>query len=409
MNTKEAKLGGIASGPLNGVKVLDLTSVLMGPYATQILGDLGADVIKIEAPEGDVVRQYKPGKSPLMPAVFLNLHRNKRSLAIDLKSPEGKEVFFSLLKDADVVVHNMRAKAVLRLGLDYQSLAEVKPDIVYCIANGFGQSGPYADLAAYDDAIQAAGGLVDFTRQVTGKPEYIPTAICDKVTGLVITYSLLAALYHRERTGQGQKIEVPMFETNVAFNLLEHMSGYVYDPPETDPGFSRFLTTLRRPYQTSDGYVCLMPYSDQNWIDYFAFVGRPELSTDPRFASFSQRSLNIEELYREVASLASTRTTNEWIAFCRANNIAAMPVQSFKDLWKDPHLEAVGFFQAVNHPSEGRYFQYSSGIQFSETPVTMRHHAPHMGEQSVEILLEAGVSEDAVEELIRRGIVVTRT
>lgn len=392
-------------GPLKGVRVLDLTSVLMGPYATQILGDLGADVIKIESPDGDPVRHYKPAKSPLMPAVFLNLHRNKRSLSVDLKSADGKQVFLDLLDGADVVVHNMRAKAAARLGLDYQTLADRRPGLVYCIANGFGQGGPYADLVAYDDMIQAASGLVDFTGHVAGQPQYVPTAICDKVTGLVIVYSIIAALFHRQRTGAGQRIEVPMFETNVAFNLLEHISGFAYDPPMTEPGFARFLTPMRRPYRTADGHACIMPYSDRNWSDFFDFVGHPELAEDPRFATFSERSVNIDALYAHVANLAPRHTTADWMAFCKAHSIAAMPVRSFRDLWQDPHLKAVAFFRAAEHPSEGRYHLYDTGVRFSATPTAVTRHAPHVGQDSVAILREAGFGEDRIRALIDNGVV----
>ncbi|KAB2910737.1 MAG: CoA transferase [Dechloromonas sp.] len=396
-------------GPLKGVRVVDLTSVLMGPFATQILGDLGADVIKVEAPEGDIVRRYNPSRSAGMPGVFMNLHRNKRSIVLDLKSAAGADAFRRLVGTADVIVHNVRSQAMARLGFDYESVRALNPRIIYCIANGFRQDGPYAAKAAYDDVIQAGAGLCDIIQQVNGEASYVPAALCDKVAGMAIVYALLAALFHRERTGEGQAVEVPMFETNIAFNLVEHIAGYAFEPPMSKPGFERYMTRMRRPYQTADGYMCLLPYTDANWRAFFAFVERPDVLDDPRFSDFTRRIANIEALYGLVAELVRTRSTAEWVAFCDKASIPGMRMMSFAELWEDPHLQAVGMFGTAEHPTEGVYRTIGHPVVFSATPATLRTHAPRQGQQTDEILREIGFSQDEIEKFRAEGVTQTST
>lgn len=373
---------------LEGVRVLDLTSVLMGPFATQVFADLGADVIKIEPPTGDIVRNYMPARSDKMPGIFLNLHRNKRSIVLDLKTDAGAETLKKLIATADVLVHNVRSKSIRKLGFGPEDVRAMNPNIIYCMANGFDQDGPYADKAAYDDVIQAGAGLSDIIGQINGAPAYVPAAMCDKVAGMAIAWSVLAALYHRERTGEAQEIEVPMYETNIAFNLIEHIGGWSFVPPEGSTGFPRYMNRNRRPYQTRDGFVCILPYSDRNWLDFFEGIGRSEVLDDPRFAAFGARAANIEDLYAILAECALERTTQDWVTYCDSLSIPAMAVQSFEDLWDDPHLKATGFFREEEHPTEGRYNATAMPVKFSQGDFGVRRPAPRLGEHTEEILGE---------------------
>ncbi|KJS20620.1 MAG: acetyl-CoA acetyltransferase [Hoeflea sp. BRH_c9] len=384
---------------LGGVRVLDLTSVLMGPFATQILGDLGADVIKVESPEGDIVRRYQPARNVGMPGIFLNLHRNKRSIVLDLKTPEGAATLKRMIATADVLVHSIRAQAMERLGFGPDAVCALNPRLIYCMANGFRHDGPYADKAAYDDVIQAGAGLTELIGRVNGSPEYVPTALCDKVAGTAIAWSVLAALYHRERTGEGQVVEVPMFETNVAFNLVEHMAGRSFVPPVGETGFARYMTRNRRPYQTRDGHVCILPYTEKNWREFFAGIGREEVLQDPRFCDFTSRIDNIDALYAILAECALERTTDEWVAYCDSISIPSMAVKRFDDLWTDPHLQEIGFFETREHPSEGQYSNIGMPVKFSRGSTELRRPAPRLGEHGAEILAEL----DSIEKSARAG------
>ena len=379
---------------LDGVRVLDLTTVLMGPFATQILGDLGADVIKVESPEGDIVRRYQPARSPGMPGIFLNLHRNKRSIVLDLKAPEDAATLKRLIATTDVLIHNIRGRAMERLGFDPDAVRALNPRLIYCVANGFRQDGPYAAKAAYDDVIQAGAGLTEMIGRIGGTPEYVPTALCDKVAGMAIAWSVLAALYHRERTGEAQVVEVPMYETNIAFNLVEHAAGWALVPPVGDAGFARYMTRNRRPYRTRDGHVCILPYTEKNWRDFFSGIGRPDVLQDARFADFTSRIRNVDALYAILADCASKRTTAEWIAYCDGISIPAMPVMRFEDLWDDPHLRQIGFFEEVEHPTEGRYSNISMPVRFSAAKTDLRRPAPRLGEHTAEILAELDRSDE---------------
>lgn len=387
-------------GPLAGVTVLDLTSVLMGPYATQILGDMGADVIKVEMPGGDILRHNRPARNPDMPGQFLNLNRNKRSIVLDLKQPAPLEAFLRLVERADVVIHNLRPRAVASLGITAEALHARNPQLIYCAARGFGEAGPYGDRAAYDDLIQAGSGLCTLLERVSGTPAYVPTAMCDKIAGQAIVYAVTAALFARERSGKGESIEVPMFEVNVAFNLAEHLAGYAFEPAMAPFGYGRLLSRFRKPYRTADGHIALLPYTDRNWVRFFAFIGRPGLATDPRFVNVGARIQNIDTLYGLVEEAAATRTTAEWLAFCEEASIPAMPVQPPEALWTDPHLAAIGFFETAEHPSEGAYKSVRFPIGFAEHRPQMRRHAPRLAEHTREVLREAGLADSEIEALL---------
>ena len=395
-----------SAGALDGIRVVDLTTVLMGPMACRMLGDHGADVIRVESLEGDSTRNGLPARSAGMSGFSLNIQRNKRSLALDLKSDAGRTAMQRLLASSDVLITNMRAAALERLGLGADALRAQHPQLICCRANGYGSGGPYRDKAAYDDAIQAASGLSDLIGRIAGEPGFVPSVIADKVTGLHVVEAVLAALFHRERTGVAQTIEVPMFETMVAFNLVEHYRGAVFEPPEGPFGYDRLLTPHRRPYPTADGWVCLLPYNDAQYRAFFAFVERPELADDPRFADHNSRIAHIDELYELFGELSVRRTTDEWIAYCDTHSIPAARVMDLADLDADPQLAAVGLVSISEHPTEGAYRYVADPVVYSATPTRLRRHAPRLGEHAVEILSELGYNAGDIDKLAAEGVIV---
>jgi len=382
-------------GPLSGMRILDLTTVIMGPYGTRILADMGADVIKIEGPEGDSFRTYGPYTNPGMGGAILNLHRNKRSLSLDLKSQAGRDALERLIAGADALVHNLRPGPAGRLGLDWDRVRQINPAIVLCAARGFASDGPYADKAAYDDLMQAGSGFAALFGQLDGTPRYAPTSWCDKVAGQAIAYAVLGGIVHRLRSGVGQAVEVPMFELCVDFMLVEHFGAMAFEPERGPPGFKRQLARGRKPYRTSDGWACILPYSDRNWRDFFAFVGRPEIAADPRFSDIGNRVTHVDELYEIVDQEARQRSTADWMSFCDAQGIPALPVLAFEDILHDDHVIATGMFQTVEHPSEGTYKHIRPPVRYSETPGQLRRYAPRAGEHSEEILREIGLGAEA--------------
>jgi crotonobetainyl-CoA:carnitine CoA-transferase CaiB-like acyl-CoA transferase len=374
-------------GPLAGVRVVDLTTVAMGPYATQILGDMGADVIKVESPEGDVFRYAAPSRHEGMGAAYMNLNRNKKSIVLDLKKPGDRDQLLNLAKDADVFVYNVRPQSMRKLGLDYETLSKLNPRLIYCGAYGFSERGPYAGQPAFDDIIQAMSGIAALQgHNGEAGPEYVNTIIADKAAGLTAAYAISMALYERERSGLGQAIEVPMFETIVSFTLLEHMAGATFVPTEQAMGYERVLSPNRKPYRTKDGYIGLLPYTTAQWQRFFAAAGESALASDARVTDPSSRSRNINFLYAELARIVATRTTAEWVALLKDADIPMTPVREPRDLLKDPHLEAVGFFREVRHPTEGDVRMIGIPVTFSRTPGGIRSLPPTLGEHTKEIL-----------------------
>jgi len=392
------------AGPLDGVRVLDLTTVVMGPYATQILADFGADVVKLEPPEGDVMRHNRPFRNPGMGHIFLNANRNKRSIVLDLRQPAAREACLAIAKGADVLVYNIRPQAMARLRLSYDEVRAANPRILYVGAFGYSQRGPYAAKAAYDDLIQGAAGLPWLLKESGAEqPRYVPATMADRSVGLHVVNAVCAALYRRERTGRGQRIDVPMFESLLQTVLGEHLGGYTYEPQFGDPGYARMLAKERRPYRTRDGHVCVLVYNDKQWRAFFDLIGRPELAADPRFATQAARSQYFDESYALVAEAMQARTTAEWIAALEKADIPVQRMNSLADIVQDPHLAAIGYFRSVDHPSEGRIRSMSVPSEWTESAPEYRRHAPRLGEHTREVLREAGLAEAAIEALVASG------
>jgi crotonobetainyl-CoA:carnitine CoA-transferase CaiB-like acyl-CoA transferase len=392
------------SGPLQGVRVLDLTTVVMGPYATQILGDLGADVVKVEPPDGDVMRYAWPFRHAGMGHIFLNANRNKRSIVLDLKAAEARDAVLALAKRADVLVYNIRPQAMARLKLSYEEVKSVNAKIIYVGCFGYSQRGPYAAKAAYDDLIQGAAGIPWLLqRQGAAEPRYAPIIVADRSVGQQVASAVSAALYYRERTGKGQRVDVPMFEHLLQIVLGEHLGGYTFDPQEGEAGYARMLAPDRRPYRTKDGYVCALIYNDKQWRAFFDVIDQPEKFKDPKFSSQEVRSKHYPEAYAFVAAELVKRTTAEWIEALEGADIPVQRMNSLADIVADPHLAATGFFRSVEHPTEGRLRSMAVPSEWSESSPEYRRHAPRLGEHTREVLREAGLSEEEISRLVRSG------
>jgi crotonobetainyl-CoA:carnitine CoA-transferase CaiB-like acyl-CoA transferase len=390
-------------GPLHGIRVVDCTTVVLGPWAAQQLGDLGADVIKIEPPEGDTTRQLGPMKNPDMGAFYLAVNRNKRSIVLDLKQASGREVLHRLAANADVLLHNYRPQAAKRLGMSYETFRALNPGIVYVGTYGFRAAGPYGDKPAYDDIIQAASGIASLQASLFGEPKYVPTIVADKTSSMTVLVAVLAALHHKARTGEGQEVEVPMFESMAAWVMIEHLYGETFMPAVDSVGYKRVLNRYRRPFRTKDGYLAILPYTDQNWRDFFVLADRPDLLADPRFKTLSTRLAHIEILYEELGKIATTRTNAEWLEALDRANIPAMIVNSLESLLEDPHLKATGFWQAMEHPTEGTLRMPGIPAVYSRTPADIRRLPPRLGEHTIEILGEAGYSDADIQAMLACG------
>jgi crotonobetainyl-CoA:carnitine CoA-transferase CaiB-like acyl-CoA transferase len=390
-------------GPLDGVRVVELTSVVLGPWACQLLGDMGADVIKVEAPHGDSNRTLGASRHPGMAALYLTCNRNKRSVVLDLKVPGARAALLKLVESADVFVHNNRPQVMTRLGLEYPDLQAVNPRIIYCGSYGYSRFGPYGAMGALDDSIQAASGIAMLNKLVLGEPRYLPTIVADKTTALTVVYAVLAALFHRERTGKGQEIEVPMYETMVSYVMAEHLWGMAFEPPIGTAGYTRLMSHHRKPYPTRDGYIAILPYLDAHWETFCKLSGRTDLLEDARFKTLALRVKNIDDTYAETAKTMATRTTREWLAIFGGSSVPTIVVNSLEDLIDDPHLAAVGFWQETDHPTEGKLRMAAFPARFFSTPADVRRHAPRLGEHTREVLREAGLSDAQVEELIGSG------
>lgn len=406
--TNPSSGGGAAKGelgPLTGIRVIDLTSVVFGPYATQTLGDMGADVIKVESPEGDIMRTAFPARNPGMSGVYLSANRNKRSIVLDLRNTHARTALLRLIATADVFVHSMRPAAIAKLGFDYASVAAARPDIVYASAWGFRSNGPYADRPAYDDVIQGISGTTDLTRRRgADAPDFAPMVMADKVAGLHAINGITLALFHRERTGEGQQIEIPMFESVTSFNFVEHLSGAAFVPPLAAPGYTRVLEPNRRPYPTKDGFMVVLPYNDKQCRGFFEAAGRADLAQDERFATANARSRNVDQYYGLISELIATKTTAEWVPLLKQADVPAIPVNTLEDVLADEHLQETGFFQEYDHPTEGHVRTTGVPLHFARTPGSATRLAPpRLGENTREILAENGFADHEITALLDNG------
>lgn len=389
-------------GPLQGIRILDLTTVILGPYATMILGDMGAEVIKVESPGeggGDIMRWA--GERPAaagsdMGPLYMMYNKNKKSVALDLKRPEDQAACTELARTCDVVCSNMRMDTAARLKMDYDSLAAAIPNLIYVHAAGYGAAGPYAGRPAYDDLIQGVSGGADILPRVDGNPapRYLPTLAADKTVGLFMVQAVLAALFHKQRTGEGQFVEVPMFECYTHFVMHENLYGHVFDPapPGTGFGYGRIHNADRRPYKSKDGWIGIVPYSDRNWTDFFALAGRPELNTDPKFSTYRARMVNIKELYSMMDAMVSTRTNADWEQVLTEKGIPFAPINRFDDLVDDPHLNAVGFFTKRPHPDGYTWVDMRHPVTYAASPTGTQNAPPRLGQDTDAVLRAAGVA-----------------
>jgi crotonobetainyl-CoA:carnitine CoA-transferase CaiB-like acyl-CoA transferase len=379
----------VSSGPLSGIRVVDLTAMVMGPYCTQIMADMGADVIKVEPPQGDDTRYVSVGPARGMSGVFVNVNRGKRGITLDLRSEHGKTVMRALIEQADIFIHSMRSKAIARLGFSYAEVAAVNPAIVYTNCYGYGRRGPNGDLPAYDDTIQAACGLPFVQEQLTGEANYVGTILADKVAGLTALYATMMALFHRERTGEGQEVEIGMFETMASFMLVEHANGAMFDPPLGTAVYPRTVAPNRRPYRTSDGYIAALIYNDKHWAAFVDAV-RPPWASD-LYATLECRARQIDTVYALLAETLTQRTTQEWLELFRDLEIPAASLSSPATLFDDQHLKAVGFFQTVDTPHGPVRFP---GVPtwFSRTPGRVAGPAPELGADTADVLEELGLA-----------------
>lgn len=384
------------SGPLTGVRVIDLTTVVLGPMATQILGDMGADVIKVEPPEGDTCRKIGPTRSPGMGSYFVNLNRNKRSVRLNLKRPAARDALLKLIAGADVFVHNMRPAAAERLGFGAAALRAQNPRLIYASASGWRPGSSMGDRPAFDDVIQGAAGFAALNTGADGEPRYFPSVAIDKLTGTVLASSIGMALFHRERTGHGQDVQVPMLEAALSYILPEHMWGATLDERELGIGYPRMLTPHRRPYRTQDGFICVIAVSDENWRRLFSVIGRPDLIADPRFTNGTTRSQNIDTLYGILGEAMRGRTTGAWMQLLDEADVPNGPSNTLDDLFTDPYLQETGFFQRMESPTEGPMVTHAIAPSFSLSPPSIRRPPPRLGAHTEEVLRQAGLDEQQI-------------
>ena len=388
-----------AGGPLAGIRVIDLSINVLGPVATQLLGDMGADVIKVETPEGDQNRMNGPSRNPGMSALYLVMNRNKPSVVLDLKRPECLKALLKLVETADVFVHSMRPSAAERLGVGYEAIRARNSRIVYAHAPGFRGDGPRADDPAFDDVIQGMSGLAAMNAVEADKPRYFPTVIADKFCGYVLASAVSMALFHRERTGRGQKVQVPMFETLLQFNLFEHLwEGSLAKGPE-GLGYVRMFSPYRRPYATRDGHICVLAVNDQQWRRLLTAIGRPEVLDEPRFNTMTERMRNISDLYAILAQELQQRSSAEWKEILTAADVPNGPVNTLADLMDDPYLRQTNYFREFEHPSEGKMVMTTIPVSFSDSPGSYRLPPPRLGEHTEEVLASVGIRGEALRRL----------
>ena len=391
-------------GVLQGVRIVDLTSVVMGPLATQMLGDFGADVIKVESPEGDTTRRVGPMRSPLMGWVYLHLNRNKRSLVLDLKQTAARDALLRLARTSDVLVASVRPAALERLGITYAALSAANPRLIWVSLVGFG-SGPYAGRPVYEDLIQGLTSVPSLlVRAGSEEPHYVPVSFNDRMVGVQAALSITLALLHRERTGQGQQIEIPMFETMAQHVLGDHFGGNTFEPPMGPPGYLRTLNKQRRPYRTSDGHVCVIIYTDKHWRSFLDLVGKGDLyDSDARLQGIGARTVHANDLYGLIADHMHERSTGQWLADLDAADIPAAPMHTLDSVFDDPHLLATGTISSAEHPTEGPMREVRPPGQWSLTPPLIRSRAPRLGQHSADVLRDAGLSTEEIDRLITEG------
>jgi crotonobetainyl-CoA:carnitine CoA-transferase CaiB-like acyl-CoA transferase len=388
------------TGPLGGIRVIDITTVVLGPFCTQTLGDMGADVIKVEPLDGDATRQIGPSRTPGMGAYFANLNRNKRSIALDLKRPAAREAILRLVETADVFVHNMRIGAAQRLGLDYETLSARNRRLIYACASGFRKGSSMQEFPAYDDLIQGVSGVAALNAGPDGAPRYVPMVMVDKLAGATLASMIGMALFHRERTGEGQEIHLPMLETILSFTLVEHLWGATLGEPERGIGYPRMLTPHRRPYATKDGFVSVIAFSDAQWRKLFEAMGMAALIDDPRFSTVAARTRNVDAAYAALAQGLQQRNTDEWLAELRAADIPCGRVNRLEDLLTDPYLAETDYFQDYEHPVEGPVVVPAIPARFSRSAPNVHRPWPVLGEHTRAILTEAGFSETEIAAIL---------
>jgi crotonobetainyl-CoA:carnitine CoA-transferase CaiB-like acyl-CoA transferase len=383
--------------------VLEVASMILGPLAGQYLGDMGADVIKLEPPEGDLTRSIGPRRSPLMGSFFLTSNRSKRSIVVDLKRKEGQEILQRLVAKTDVLLHSLRTPAANRLGLDYKLLSEKNPGLIYCHVTGYGDEGPYGGRPAYDDIIQAASGLAKLQTVVGGEPRYMPSIFADKVSGVHAAWGVVLALLHRMQTGEGQQVDCAMFETMAAFNMMEHQWGHAFEPPLAKMGYEPVSSASRRPYRTIDGYLALLPYSDAHWRSFFELAGEPQIMDDPRFSTFAARQKHFREVWDEIERQVARKTSAEWLRLLTPKDIPFSIVNDLEDLPDDPHLKQIDFWTVVEHPTEGKLRFPRNPLLMSKSQPAMTRMPPNLGEHSAEILREYGYDDESAQRLLAPG------
>ena len=391
--------------PLKGIKIIDASSILMVPYCTRLLADMGAEIIKVETLSGDNTRYIGPSINKGMAAVFLNINRNKKSISVDLKSADGRLIIYKLIKKSDVFVSNIRKASLEKLKLTHSDFIKINPKIITANAVGFSSKGPYAGLPAFDDTIQAISGMAAYQETYSDQPSYTSGATADKVTGLMLGMSILSALLNREKNGEGTELEVPMMETMVDFTLVEHLYGYNFLPPKAPPVYPRQSSPNRKPYKTLDGYIAVLPYSDDQWLRFFSIIKKENILKDPKFCSLESRNQNIDELYKILSEELKKRNTSFWIKNLREQDIPATKVNFPKDLFEDEHLVRTNFFRVKDHPTEGKLMYPSFPVKFNENETDESLHAPSLGENTKEILIELGYSEFEIESFVSKGTI----
>lgn len=393
------------SGPLGGVRIVDLTSMILGPMATQYLGDLGADVIKVEAPVGDLTRYIGPQRHQAMAAFYLNSNRNKRSIVLDVKTKEGQAILARLLEGADVLLHSIRTPSARKLGLGYDQLCERFPRLVVCHAQGYSERGVYAGMPAYDDVIQAASGLAMLQAVVAGEPRFVPSVIADKVSAVHAAYAVLAALLQRGVTGRGQDVVISMMEAMVSFNTVEHLWGAAFEPPLAPMGYVPVSQASRRPFATRDGHICVLPYTDEHWARFCGVVGDEALTNDERYRTHGARQTDLAGFYAEIGRRVAQRSTDEWVEVLTAADVPFSRVNTLQQLLDEPHLKSSGFWRLMEHPSEGTIRYPSPFMEIASMDERVPRHAPGLGEHTREVLAELGLADAEIDALYASGVV----